>query len=91
MGGLSQLMIKHKVVLPDEVADQELALQRDLRDSRAREFVELFERLSGEENGAAIQDRFQKSARAMNLSMPLIFLSKMIAPLMSILRSCAGN
>jgi len=67
MGGLSQLMIKHKVVLPDEIAEQELALQRDLRDSRARELVELFDRLSAEENGEATQARLLKAARAMNL------------------------
>ena len=67
MGGLSEVMIKHKVELPDKIAAQELSLQRDLRDSRAQEFVELFDRLGAEEDGAAIQARLLKAARAMNL------------------------
>jgi transketolase len=67
MGGMSEYMIKHKAVLPDDVVAQELSLQRELRDSRAREFVELFNRLAVEERGEMIQDRLLKAARAMNL------------------------
>jgi transketolase len=67
MGGLSQFMIKHKVVLSDEIANQELILQRDLRESRVREFIEIFESLNTITTGSAIQARLVDAAKAMNL------------------------
>jgi transketolase len=66
-GGLSRSMISHKVVLPDELAEQELALQKDRRDRRVREFLDMFERLSREPDGAAGQTRLIETAGNMNL------------------------
>ena len=77
MGGLSRFMIKHKVVLTDEVTHQELTLQRELRESRVREFIEIFESLNADVAGAAIQSRLVDAAKAMNLE---VAVSKGRAP-----------
>ena len=55
----------HKVVLSDEIVNQELILQRDLRESRAREFIEIFENLNAITTGSAIQTRLADAAKEM--------------------------
>jgi transketolase len=66
-GALSDFMNKHKVVVADNLSDQEEALQRELRTRRVEDFRGYCERLGEHADGAEIQDALRTCARDMHL------------------------
>src|SRR5205085_4781766 len=65
-GALSDFMNKHKVVVAENLSDQEEVLQRELRDRRVADFRAYYERLGEHAEGAGIQDALRKCARDMH-------------------------
>ena len=66
-GGLSNFMNKHKVVIPDPLMEQELALQSELRRERVDEFNAFYASLDGRPGGGRIRDGLSEIARQMHL------------------------
>jgi hypothetical protein len=66
-GALSDFMNKHKVVVAENLSDQEEALQHELRARRVDDFRAYYERLSEHARGAEIQDQLKACARDMHL------------------------
>ncbi len=55
-GGFSNFMNGHKVVIPDALMEQEMALQAELRRARVGEFSEWYRRLGCQPEGERLQD-----------------------------------
>jgi transketolase len=66
-GALSDFMNKHKVVVGENLSDQEEALQQELRACRVEDFRAYYERLGEHAEGAEIQDALRACARDMHL------------------------
>jgi transketolase N-terminal domain/subunit/transketolase C-terminal domain/subunit len=66
-GGFSSFMIRHKVVLPDELAHQEIVLHEQRRRALVSEFCDLLESLENEISGKEIRDLLLRQAAKMNL------------------------
>lgn len=66
-GALSDFLNKHKVVVGDNLAVQEIALQSELRAHRVNEFRAYLERLGEHASGAAIRETLLARARDMHL------------------------
>lgn len=64
-GALSDFLNKHKVTVSDDLADQEIALQRELRRRRVEDSQAYRERLDG-----PLQERLDAMAREMHLETP---------------------
>ncbi len=62
-GGFTRELVKHKTNLPDSIIDPEIALQKKLRESRVREYLELRASVDDSE----ITERLDKMAESMNL------------------------
>jgi transketolase len=69
-GALSDFLNKHKVVVPGNLMDQEVALQNELRASRVAEFQEFYARLEGQAETAETQDILAARAHEMHLDLP---------------------
>ncbi|HEY81722.1 MAG TPA: transketolase [Dehalococcoidia bacterium] len=70
-GGASDFMVKHKVVMPDAVAEQEMALQERKRAARVAEFLDFFAGLGDAEDGGMVRERLLRAAKEMNLDIVL--------------------
>src|SRR5207248_9313010 len=68
-GAFSDFLNKHKVVVPDALTGQELALQSRLRQARVEDFAHFFSRLDGQPEGRSIQDSLLAIARQMHISL----------------------
>jgi transketolase len=66
-GALSDFLNKHKVVVPEDLTDQEEALQQELRARRVEDFREYYARLGEHPEGAELQDALTACARDMRL------------------------
>jgi transketolase len=66
-GALSDFLNKHKVTVPDQLIEQELALQGGLRRDRVAEFNAFHEMLGDRPDGAALQAALTGAARRMHL------------------------
>ena len=66
-GALSDFMNKHKVVVAENLSDQEETLQRELRARRVEDLRMYCERLGEHAEGAEIQDALRTCAREMHL------------------------
>ena len=66
-GALSDFLNKHKVVVPENLLDQEEALQQELRARRVEDFRAYYARLGEHAEGAEIQDALTVCARDMHL------------------------
>ena len=66
-GGFSNFMVGHKIVLPDAMTDQEMALQKQRRAERAEEFIEFYNGLAEKEDGGAVRENLKAYAIRMNL------------------------
>jgi len=66
-GALSDFLNKHKVVVPEDLLDQEEALQQELRARRVEDFRGYFARLGELPENANIQDALTACAREMHL------------------------
>jgi len=66
-GGLSDFMVGHKVVIPDELTEQEITLQEERRAGRVFEFLDIWDGLG------AHRERLVGLAKGMKLVEGLIF------------------
>ena len=66
-GGFSNFMTGHKVNLPDNIANQEIALQKQRRVEREGEFVGFFNWLSEKRDCATARETLMVAAQRMNL------------------------
>jgi transketolase len=66
-GSLSDFLNKHKVVVPDSLMDQEVALQSELRARRVAEFQAFYARLAQHPDGVGLQSALADRARGMHL------------------------
>lgn len=66
-GGFSNFLNGHKVVIPDALMDQELALQKELRRARVGEFSECYRSLGRQREGQRLQDELLRMAREMHI------------------------
>jgi transketolase N-terminal domain/subunit/transketolase C-terminal domain/subunit len=66
-GALSDFMNKHKVVVADNLSDQEEALQQELRARRVEDFRAYYEHLGEHTEGAEIQEALKACAQDMHL------------------------
>ena len=66
-GSFTDFMNRHKVVMPDKLITQELALQGAQRRARAEEFTTFYKSLNGHPQGAEIQENLREFGRAMHL------------------------
>ena len=66
-GALSDFLNKHKVVVPENLMDQEVALQQELRAKRVEDFRAYHARLGGHGEGTDMQDALTACARDMHL------------------------
>ena len=64
-GGLSDFMVGHKVVIPDELTEQEITLQEERRAGRVFEFLDIWDGLG------AHRERLVGLAKGMNLDIIL--------------------
>lgn len=65
-GGFSDFMVRHKVAMPDALAEQEIALQAERRAGRIAELLAFLAELETQGNGTIRQQLFAH-AQAMNL------------------------
>jgi transketolase len=63
-GSLSRFLNRHKVVVPDDILEQEARLQEERRQKRVLDFVDFYDSLDGNS-----QDRLKKVSRKMNLEL----------------------
>jgi len=66
-GGFSNFMIGHKVVMADDLTEQEMMLQNQRRTERAEEFSIFFNWLAKKRDGEMVRERLMEMAKAMNL------------------------
>jgi transketolase len=66
-GSFTDFMNRHKVVMPDKLIAQELALQADQRRARCEEFTMFFKSLNSHPQGGEIQESLREFGRAMHL------------------------
>ncbi len=66
-GGFSNFFNRHKVAVPDDVLDQELALQREQRDARVAEFAAFCSRLHSTPEGKRQRDELLATAERMRI------------------------
>ena len=66
-GGFSNFLNGHKVVIPDALMDQEMALQKELRRARVAEFSECYGSLGRQPQGERLQDELLRTARDMHI------------------------
>jgi transketolase len=66
-GGFSNFMNGHKVVIPDALMAQEMALQTELRKARITEFSKLYRGLSDQPWGEDLQHELLRIARNMHI------------------------
>jgi transketolase N-terminal domain/subunit/transketolase C-terminal domain/subunit len=66
-GALSDFMNKHKVVVGENLSDQEEALQQELRARRVDDFRAYYDRVGEHAEGAELQDALRTWARDMHL------------------------
>jgi transketolase len=66
-GGFSDFLNKHKVSVPDNLIEQELAMHRELRRARVEEVNQFFRSLDGHPKGKAIQSAILELAQRMHL------------------------
>lgn len=76
-GGFSDFMVKHKVELSDALTDQEAALQKNQREHRVVEFIDLLNGLDDE----SIRESLVTSAESMNLSVSGGDLARDVIPI----------
>jgi transketolase len=87
-GALSDFLNKHKVTVPDQVIEQEMALQKEQRQNRVDEFAAFYEGLAGQADGSQLQETLLDIALEMRLdshrsaSAPLS-LSQVIGPVVT--------
>jgi transketolase N-terminal domain/subunit/transketolase C-terminal domain/subunit len=80
-GSLSDFFNKHKVVAGENLLEQEIVLQSELRNRRVAEFQALCDRLEQRPEGAEVRDALLEQARAMHLD-PRDF-SQVIGPVIT--------
>jgi transketolase len=68
-GALSDFLNKHKVTVPDQLIEQEIALQKDQRQNRVDEFARFYQSLSDRPEGAQLQDTLMDVAAEMRLDL----------------------
>lgn len=66
-GGFSSFMVRHKVVIPDTLTEQEIALQEQRREDRIAEFLNFYNQLDFKGDGGTIRERLMITAKEMNL------------------------
>jgi transketolase len=66
-GALSDLLNRHKVTVPDQLIEQELALQAAQRRDRVEEFNAFYRSLGDLHDGSRLQETLEESARRMHL------------------------
>jgi transketolase N-terminal domain/subunit len=66
-GGFSGFMAGHKVVMPDPLTDQEIALQEQRRAARVSEFLDFLGEVDSNGEGDTFRRKLVKMAKAMNL------------------------
>lgn len=67
-GGFSDFINGHKIVIPDPIMEQELALQSDLRMRRVEEFTRFYRSLDDLPGGTSLQEELLGAARRMHIS-----------------------
>jgi len=87
-GALSDFLNKHKVTVPDQVIEQEMALQKEQRQNRVDEFAGFYASLADQADGSELQDTLLDVAAEMRLDLhrsasgPLS-LSQVIGPVVT--------
>jgi transketolase len=66
-GALSDFLNRHKVTVPDQLIEQELALQAAQRRDRVEEFNAFYRSLGDLHDGSRLQETLEESARRMHL------------------------
>jgi transketolase len=66
-GGFSGFMAGHKVVIPDSLTAQEVALHEQMRAGRVSEFLDSFDDLDSNGEGETLRRKVMTMARVMNL------------------------
>jgi len=70
-GGLSDFMVGHKVVIPDELTEQEIALQEERRRNLVSEFLDFLGELDSKGEAGKVREELLAMARGMNLDVPV--------------------
>jgi transketolase len=68
-GALSDFLNKHKVTVPDQLIDQEMALQKEQRQHRVDEFARFHQSLAEHPEGSQLQDVLLDLAAEMRLDL----------------------
>jgi transketolase len=82
-GGFSDFIVKHKVVIPDPLMEQELALQHHQRENRVAECCEFLAGLDDD----AVREELLSLARGMNLDVSIDEAVREIRPLPASVRT----
>ncbi|MBW2057531.1 MAG: transketolase [Deltaproteobacteria bacterium] len=80
-GGFSDFMIGHKVVIPDPLTEQELALQKRRREGRVSEMLDYLGELGSTGEGTAVRERLLAAAGEMDLEVVADGADKGVRPL----------
>ena len=67
-GGFSKVMNGHKIVMPDALMEQEMALQKSLRQARVDEFAAYYHSLRKQPEGARLQKELREKACSMRIA-----------------------
>ena len=76
-GGFSDFMVKHKVELADALTDQEAALQKNQREHRVAEFIDLLNGLDDE----SIRESLVTLAKSMNIEVTGSDMARDVIPI----------
>jgi len=66
-GGFSNFMNRHKVEVPDQLMEQEMALQTEQRQARVAEFADLHRRLGSKPQGKRLREELVEIAGRMHI------------------------
>lgn len=80
-GALSDFLNKHKVVVAENLLDQETALQKDLRARRVEEFRSYYARLG--EDAGSVDTRAALAARAREMHLDIRDWSEVVGPVIT--------
>ncbi|MFC2062430.1 transketolase C-terminal domain-containing protein [Chloroflexota bacterium] len=71
-GAFSNLFCSHNLVVSDDLAEEELKLQRNRRSQRVSDFLEFFNGINGKVKASVTQNQLLRMARDMNLAINLL-------------------
>ncbi len=80
-GGFSDFMIRHKVVIPDPLTEQEIAQQEHQRANRIAEFFEFLTELHAKGDDGTVREELLTIAKEMNLEVSIDNKLREIKPL----------